>query len=134
RLSRKRFSRNDDAADRDAAFATLHAALLALSRFSAPLLPFLTDSIYGNLAAVIPGAPDSVHLTRWPADELASWRDEPPERAMALARSAVELARTLRGSAGIRTRQPLARLWLALPGADQLPNREALVALVRDEV
>ena len=51
--------------------------------------------------ATVAEAPDSVHLTRWPADELAPhprrrasrgrWR--PPGRA-------VELARTLRGSAG----------------------------------
>ncbi len=133
RLSRKRFSRNDDAADRAAAFATLHTALLALARIAAPILPFVTDSIYGNLAADVAGAPDSVHLTRWPADELASARDESLERAMETTRTAVELARTLRGSAGIRTRQPLARLWLALPGGD-LTDRDALIALIRDEV
>jgi isoleucyl-tRNA synthetase len=133
RLSRKRFSRNDDAADRAAAFATLHGALMSLSRIAAPLLPFLTHSIYANLAADLEGETDSVHLTAWPADELAADRDEALERAMALARSAVELARTLRGSAGLRTRQPLARLWLALPGAE-LVDREALVALIRDEV
>nr|MBA2381065.1 class I tRNA ligase family protein [Chloroflexota bacterium] len=97
RLSRRRFSRNEDAADRDAAFQTLHAALLALTRFAAPILPFLTDTIYGNLAADVEGAADSVHLTSWPADETAPARDEPLERTMALARSAVELARTLRG-------------------------------------
>jgi isoleucyl-tRNA synthetase len=133
RLSRKRFSRNDDAADRACAFATLHATLLALSRFAAPLLPFLTDAIYGNLSVDLEGAPDSVHLTRWPADELAPARDVALERAMETARTAVELARTLRGSAGIRTRQPLARMWLALPGGD-LPDRDALIDLIRDEV
>jgi isoleucyl-tRNA synthetase len=134
RLSRKRFSRNDDAADRDAAFATLYEVLVAFTRFAAPLLPFLSESIYGNLAADVEGAPDSVHLTRWPADELAAARDEPLERAMTIARNAVELARTLRGSAGIRTRQPLARLWLALPGAGDLADRDALVSLIRAEV
>jgi len=134
RLSRKRFSRNDDIADRDAAFATLHEALVALTRIAAPLLPFVTESIYGNLAADRAGRPDSVHLTGWPADEFAPARDEALERAMAIARSAVELSRTLRGSAGIRTRQPLARLWLAVPGGADLGNRDALLALVRDEV
>ena len=43
--------RNDDAADRGAAFATLHAALVALARVMAPILPFLSESIYRNLAA-----------------------------------------------------------------------------------
>jgi isoleucyl-tRNA synthetase len=52
---------------------------------------------------------------------------------MATARRAVELVRTLRGSAGIRVRQPLARLWLALPGGD-LGERDALVSLIADEV
>jgi len=51
RLSRKRFSRNPDPADRAAAFATLHGVLVALAQVMAPTLPFLTDSIYRNLAA-----------------------------------------------------------------------------------
>ena len=36
-------------ADRDAAFATLHEALVALARTVAPILPFLSESMYGNL-------------------------------------------------------------------------------------
>jgi len=52
---------------------------------------------------------------------------------MATARRAVELARTLRGSAGLRVRQPLATLWLAVPGGE-LPERAALLELIADEV
>ena len=52
---------------------------------------------------------------------------------METARHAVELARTLRGTAGLKVRQPLARLWLALPGGD-LPERDALLDLIREEV
>ena len=51
RLSRRRMSRGTGA-DRDAAFATLHAALVALARTVAPILPFVSDTIYGNLVAV----------------------------------------------------------------------------------
>ena len=134
RRSRRRFSRAEAGPDRDAAFATLHAALVALARMSAPVLPFIAESIYGNLVAEQDrGAPDSVHLTRWPAAELAGLRDERLEGAMATARRAVELARTLRSGAGIRVRQPIARLWLALPGGE-LAEREALLALIADEV
>jgi isoleucyl-tRNA synthetase len=134
RLSRKRFSRNDDSAERAAAFATFHTALVTLARVFAPLLPFLSESMYENLVTTVDeAAPDSVHLTRWPGDELASLRDEDLEQAMTTARRAVDLARTLRGTAGIRVRQPLARLWIALPGGD-LRERDALLGLVRDEV
>ena len=134
RLSRRRFSRNDDRADRDAAFSTLHTVLAALSRIVAPILPFLADSMYGNLVAADDGAaPDSVHLTRWPSAELAQFADPALESAMATARRAVDLARTLRGTAGLRVRQPLARMWLALPGTDAA-QVGALLELIAEEV
>ncbi|HET7677216.1 MAG TPA: class I tRNA ligase family protein, partial [Candidatus Limnocylindrales bacterium] len=117
RRSRRRFSRSDDPAARDAAFGTLHTALSSLARIVAPILPFLAEWLHQRLVVpALPAAPDSVHLTRWPDTELAGVRDEPLEAAMATLRRAVELGRTLRGQSGIKVRQPLARLWLALPG------------------
>jgi isoleucyl-tRNA synthetase len=108
----------------------------------APLLPFLAEKMHQVLVVPVePGAPDSVHLTRWPTKELAALRDEPLEEAMADLRRAVELGRTLRGQSGIRVRQPLARLWLALPpgtfrdllaaGGD---GGAELLALLREEL
>jgi isoleucyl-tRNA synthetase len=134
RRSRRRFSRSDDPADRDAAFATLHAVLVSLVRVMAPILPFVTDEIYDNLVvAGDPAAPDSVHLTSWPAAELAADQDPELEAAMATIRRAVELVRGLRSAAGIKVRQPLARLWLALPGGE-IAERNALLALLAEEV
>jgi isoleucyl-tRNA synthetase len=134
RLSRKRFSRNDDPTDRATAFGTLHAALIVLARVLAPILPFVSDDIYTNLApsAVVDPA-TSVHLTHWPAEETAPFREPTLEASMGVARRAVDLARTLRGTAGLRVRQPLARMWIALPGG-KLDEREALLALIADEV
>jgi isoleucyl-tRNA synthetase len=135
RRSRDRMRVGAEPADRGSAFATLHASLVALVRVMAPILPFVTEAMYGNLvgSVEVPGAPDSVHLTRWPTAELARFRDEPLEGAMATVRRAVDLARTLRSQAGIRVRQPLARAWLALPGGD-LTARDELIELVRDEI
>jgi isoleucyl-tRNA synthetase len=134
RLSRRRFSRSEDAADRAAAFATLHETLVATCRMLAPILPFLADGMYGNLVAgVQPDAPDSVHLTRWPAAELAGHRDAGLEVSMSSVQAAVDLARTLRSSAHLKTRQPLAEAWLALPdrGLDIGPE---LLRLIADEI
>ena len=134
RLSRRRFSRSDDARDRAAAFATLHEALVATCRMLAPILPFLTDGMYGNLVATVdPGVPDSVHLTRWPTASLASHRDDGLEASMASAQRAVDLARTLRSNAHLKTRQPLAGAWLALPGRDRDIEPE-LLRLIADEI
>jgi isoleucyl-tRNA synthetase len=134
RLSRRRFSRSDDTADRAAAFATLHEALTVTSRILAPILPFLADAMYGNLApAVDASAPDSVHLTRFPAGEVASHRDLVLESSMDLAQRAVELARTLRAANRLKTRQPLARAWVAAPGGDGVLSPE-LLELVASEI
>jgi isoleucyl-tRNA synthetase len=134
RLSRRRFSRSDDARDRAAAFATLHEVLVATARALAPFLPFLADSMYGNLVpAVDKQAPDSVHLTHWPTAELAGHRDEALEAAMANAQGAVDLARTLRSSAGLKTRQPLAGAWLALPDRG-VEIGEDLLRLIGEEI
>ena len=134
RLSRRRFSRSDSAIDRDAAFATLHLALAATARMLAPILPFLAEQLYGNLVATVDaGAPDSVHLTTWPAAELAGHRDEGLEASMGIAQGVVELARTLRSTAHLKTRQPLATAWIALPDRG-LAFGEALLELVADEI
>jgi isoleucyl-tRNA synthetase len=146
RRSRKRFSRSHDIQDRDDAFATLHAVLVGLTKLLAPMLPFLTEAMWQNLVVAVAaeapgtdagpgpaGAPDSVHLARWPLEELVPARDEALEAAMATVLRAVDLARTLRSQSGLRVRQPLGRAWIALPGGDLL-EREALLALFVDEV
>ena len=133
RLSRRRFSRSDDVGDRQAAFATLHEALTATTRLLAPILPFLSEAMYGNLTTDVAGAPDSVHLTRFPTAELAADRDERLEAAMAVAQDAVDLARTLRSSARLKTRQPLAQAWLALPDRGLDVDAE-LLGIIADEI
>jgi isoleucyl-tRNA synthetase len=90
--------------------------------------------MYQNLiVSAVPVLPDSVHLTAWPAADMAAHRDLRLESAMSVIRRAVDLARTLRSQAGLRVRQPLARVWLALPEADLVGETE-LLDLLRDEL
>ena len=120
RRSRRRLSRNADAADRDAAFATLHRALVGTARMMAPILPFLSDYMYQRLVvAVDTSVADSVHLTSWPDADFAAGRDRTLEEHMSVVMRAVDLGRTLRSQANINLRQPIRRVWVALPpGAD----------------
>jgi isoleucyl-tRNA synthetase len=134
RLSRRRFSRSEDPRDQDAAFATLHTALAATSQMLAPVLPFLAETIHRNLvSAVDPSAPDSVHLSTWPTAMLAAHHDQGLEASMAVAQRAVDLARTLRSAAHLRTRQPLATAWIALPERGLAIGPE-LLRLIADEI
>ena len=134
RRSRDRMRPGADPSASAAAFTTLHSALVALARTLAPILPFLSEMLYQNLVvAVSPSLPDSVHLTAWPAATMAGFRDVELERTMTSARQAVELARVLRAQAGIRTRLPLARAWIAAPRWGPGMDTE-LLDLIADEI
>ena len=128
RRSRRRFWDGDPAA-----LATLHEVLDGLTRLMAPFTPFVTEEVWTR--AVLPGlgagAPDSVHLASWPVvDEDA--RDDALLRQVDLVRRLVELGRSARTSAKVRTRQPLARAVVAAPGWAALPSD--LIAEVADEL
>src|ERR1035437_8630568 len=99
-------------------------------------MPFLSESIYQNLvvAGGLKDVPDSVHLTSWPTDELDQLNDRALQASMDVAMRAVDLARTLRSQVGIKTRQPLARMWLAMPGPDRLVDQDPRLDLLREEV
>jgi isoleucyl-tRNA synthetase len=127
RRSRRRFWDGDPAA-----LGTLHEVLDGLTRLMAPFTPFVTEEVWGR--AVAPGlddAADSVHLASWPTlDEGA--QDDALVAQMDLVRRLVELGRSARTSAKVRTRQPLARAVVAAPGWSDLPRD--LVAEVADEL
>ncbi|MCC6874743.1 MAG: isoleucine--tRNA ligase, partial [Sandaracinaceae bacterium] len=72
RRSRARFWAKGHTPDKDAAFATLFEVLVELSKLLAPFTPFLAESLYQNLARrERDGAPESVHLARFPVTDDA---------------------------------------------------------------
>ncbi len=132
RRSRRRFWDGDPAA-----LGTLHEVLDGLTRLMAPFTPFVTEEVWSR--AVVPGlggrgdgtAADSVHLSSWPTVDEAA-RDDDLVAQMDLVRRLVELGRSARTAAKVRTRQPLARAAVAAPGWSALPRD--LVAEVADEL
>jgi isoleucyl-tRNA synthetase len=129
RRSRRRFWDGPASADGAAAFATLHEVLVAATKMMAPITPFLADYVWGVLR---PGdEPDSVHLSSWPVSDL-SLVDESLSSQMALVRRLVELGRSARSAASVRTRQPLSRALVGAAGFETLDP--ALRALVAEEL
>ena len=125
RVNRPRFWAVDAVAD-PAALATLHEALVAVSRMLAPAAPFLSDWLHRALAGT------SVHLARFP--ESSGRRDESLEAAMEAVRRLASLARAAREERGLRVRQPLARMQVAVPAAARGPALDELLELLRLEV
>ncbi|MDR0787587.1 MAG: isoleucine--tRNA ligase [Gemmatimonadota bacterium] len=124
RRSRDRFWGGADQVDTRSAFATLHKALVDVTRLMAPVAPFLSDWLHRALTG------ESVHLAGF-ADP-AVIRDPELEAGMEAVRRLSSLGRAARDQAGIRVRQPLGRLLAVVPAGITL--EPALLEILRDEL
>jgi isoleucyl-tRNA synthetase len=132
RRSRRRFWKSEKDAEKNAAYATLYRVLTTLTQLLAPILPFVSETIYQNLVrSHDEGALESVHHTRWP-EQRAEELDEGLLAQMALAREVVTQGHSARNSQGIKLRQPLARALVHLETS--LLLQDELVDLIRDEL
>lgn len=102
RRSRRRFWKSDDDKDKNDAYQTLHYILRHLSYILAPFTPFLAEELYQNLVGG-----ESVHLLDWPKQGKI---DQVVLDEMAKVRDYVNEGLSLRASAGLKVRQPLASI------------------------
>jgi isoleucyl-tRNA synthetase len=134
RRSRRRFWKSEDDADKAAAYATLYEVLITFTKALAPVLPFVTETIYQNLVrSVDSGQAESVHLCDMPQAEEAL-RDTILENEMHLAMRAVVLGRSLRSKHDLKVRQPLRRMYLLPPDGMGPEVLEHLQHLIADEL
>ncbi|NOZ04322.1 MAG: isoleucine--tRNA ligase [FCB group bacterium] len=110
RRNRRRFWKSEDDMDKQTAYHTLYDVLLTTSKLLAPIIPFVTEEIYQNLAVgVDKTAPESVHLCDYPVANSDYIDEQLMQRVDAL-KKLVELGRSARNKANIKIRQPLAKL------------------------
>jgi isoleucyl-tRNA synthetase len=125
RRSRDRFWGSADAADTRSAFATLHQALVTVSRLMAPVAPFLSDWLHRGLTGT------SVHLAQFPVSDSTAV-DLELERGMQAVRTLSTLGRAARDAVSIRVRQPLGTLYAVVP--DGYGVDATLLEILRDEL
>jgi isoleucyl-tRNA synthetase len=132
RRSRRRFWKSEKDQDKQTAYATLYHVMVKFMRLLAPFIPFITESMYQNLVvAVRPEAYGSIHHTSWPVVDSAA-RDDDLLEQMELARQVASLGLGARNSAGLKVRQPLARVLVYAGQKRSL--RQELVDIVMDEL
>jgi isoleucyl-tRNA synthetase len=130
RRSRDRFWRARDGApdteqDKSDAYDTLATVLETLCRLAAPLLPFLTETVYRGLTQK-----RSVHLTDWPTTtDLPA--DPELVGTMDLVRDICSAGHAIRKAQGRRARLPLRTLTVATADPERL---RPFVGLIADEV
>ena len=106
------------------AFDTLWTSMEALLRVMAPLAPLVTEEIWRGLTGE-----RSVHLTDWPSDvEPALVADDALVTAMNEVREVVSAALGLRKAHGLRVRQPLRELAVAVREPGRLEPYVPLIA------
>jgi len=125
RVNRARYWAPDSKAD-PAALGTLHEALTTVCRMLAPAAPFLSDSIHRATTG------GSVHLAEFPVTKQRFSEDL--DRAMDAVRILAWLARSAREVGGLRVRQPLAHMKIALPAGVRGPALDALLPMLSAEV
>ena len=98
--------------DKMAAYLTLYTALVTFAKAAAPMIPFITESIYQNLVRSIDKeAPESIHLCDYPVvDE--KYIDHELEEKMGTVLDIVVLGRAARNEANIKNRQPVKDLYV----------------------
>lgn len=112
RRSRERFWGGELTQDKINAYMTLYTALTTAVKLAAPMVPFITESIYRNLVCSVDGsAPVSVHLCDFPAANEA-FIDAELEAEMELVLEIVVLGRAARNAASIKNRQPIGNMYV----------------------
>jgi len=134
RRSRRRFWKSQSDTDKASAYATLYHVLLGFCRVVAPVIPFLTEEIYQNLApAGTVHSRGSVHLEPYPLDTPDS-EDEELIAVMAMAQEMVTIGHAARNRAGIKVRQPLNEARFKGWPSSQSSLWKQVEPLVRDEL
>ncbi len=134
RRSRRRFWKSGSDADKQAAYATLYEALVAISKLVAPTMPFMAETLYQNLVrSVDANAAESVHLAKWPEFDSAVINDK-LNREMALVMRLASLGHAARNKANRKVRQPLSEVAFAVGNREEMRVVEEHTDLLEDEL
>jgi isoleucyl-tRNA synthetase len=116
RRNRRRFWKSEPSQDKDAAYQTLYSVLTTLMKLFAPVMPFLSETMFHNLVLQGANTGESVHLSEYPTVDEALI-DEELSAEMDTLLDLVTAGSAARNSVKIKVRQPLAELKVQ-PGKD----------------
>ncbi|TWU47910.1 isoleucine--tRNA ligase [Rubripirellula reticaptiva] len=135
RRSRDRFWASDaNSQDKADAYWTLYETLLELAKLVAPFVPFLSETLWQNLAAPFgDNARKSVHLCDYPV-EMTDRIDEDLSASMTLLREIASLGRAARAEAKLKVRLPLSRVEVVLTSDERIAWLQNHDELVREEL
>ena len=121
RSNRRRFWASELTEDKKAVYKTTYEVLLALTKLTAPITPYISEEIYRCLTNK-----ESVHL-----DTFATYDekliDEDIEKQMDLVRDICSLGRFAREDAKIKVRQPISEVILDINSRDIIGDLDSII-------
>jgi len=134
RLCRRRFWKGEYAADKISAYQTLYECLEAVVRLMAPISPFFSDLLFGELNQVTgKHTVQSVHLADFPQADPNKINAGLEER-MQWAQDASSLVLSLRKKVKINVRQPLQKMMIPVLDPNMKAQLERVADLIKAEV
>jgi isoleucyl-tRNA synthetase len=134
RLCRRRFWKGEYEHDKVCAYQTLYECLETVLRLIAPISPFFSDAVFGNLNDITNRFKvESIHHADFPvADEKVI--DTSLEERMQLAQDASSLILSLRKKQNIKVRQPLQKVLIPVLNNSMKEQLQKVEDLVKAEV
>jgi isoleucyl-tRNA synthetase len=129
RLSRRRFWKNTDAADKSAAYATLFECLEGISKLMSAFAPFYAERLYRSLKP----EEESVHLSDFP-NWNAAFINTNLEEKVEMAQNLTSLVLGIRKKEKFKVRQPLSRILVPIKNDKERKLIEEVKEIVLQEV
>jgi isoleucyl-tRNA synthetase len=134
RLCRRRFWKGEYGHDKISAYQTLYECLEKISQLMAPVSPFFSEWLFGNLNKVSNRSTvGSVHHTDFPVAVETAIDSELEER-MQLAQDISSLVLSLRKKVNIKVRQPLTKILIPVLNPHMREQIEKVEHLIKSEV
>lgn len=128
RRSRRRFWASGMSEDKMCAYQTLYYVLVNMTKLFAPAAPMISEKIYRSLTME-----ESVHLADWPSIPEA-YRNDVLLEKVELAQQVISLARSIRNKNGVKNRQPLNLLSVAIADPDKIPVIKEFAGVIMEEL
>ncbi|MEZ4845550.1 MAG: isoleucine--tRNA ligase [Bdellovibrionota bacterium] len=135
RRSRRRFWKSENDSDKNQAYSTLYEVLVEFCKIAAPFIPMVTEEIYQKLKLGSKQASSlSVHLDAFPQAKKHTEAELSKMEAMDQVRNVVGLGRELREKLKIKTRQPLATLYVGVVHEKQKVALTSMIPVMKEEL
>jgi len=133
RLCRRRFWKGEYEHDKICAYQTLYECLETIGRLMAPIAPFFSDWMFGNLNQISSRLQvSSVHHADFPIAD-ASAIDSALETRMRLAQDTSSLILSIRKKVNIKVRQPLQKVFIPAMTDQMKEDIRLVMGIIKSE-